>query len=85
MNNIGARYRNEPDNPIRLSTAVQREVRSNGLASAEATPHYVLSSTLTSAHWPKTRFIRGIEDVSALKRELARTSISWAAPELRRA
>ena len=33
----------------------------------EQTPHYVLSSTLTSALWPKTRFLRGIEDISALK------------------
>ena len=36
---------------------------------AELTPHYVLSRTLTSALWPKTRFLRGIEDVAALKRQ----------------
>jgi len=36
---------------------------------AERTPHYVLSRTLTSALWPKTRFLRGIEDVAALKRQ----------------
>jgi len=36
---------------------------------AAQTPHYVLSSTLTSALWPKTRFLRGIEDISALKQQ----------------
>ena len=28
---------------------------------------YVLSNTLTSALWPTTRFLRGLEEVSALK------------------
>ena len=36
---------------------------------AERTAHYVLSRKLTSALWPKTRFLRGIEDVAALKRQ----------------
>ncbi len=36
---------------------------------AARTPHYVLSNTLTSARWPGTSFIRGLEDVSALKRQ----------------
>src|SRR5262245_40949000 len=30
-------------------------------------PHYVLSSTLTSAHWPNTSFVRGLEEIAALK------------------
>jgi dihydrofolate reductase len=29
----------------------------------------VLSSTVTSAAWPNTRFVRGLDDVAALKRE----------------
>jgi dihydrofolate reductase len=36
---------------------------------AAQTPHYVLSSTVTSAAWPNTRFVRGLDDVAALKRE----------------
>jgi dihydrofolate reductase len=32
-------------------------------------PHYVLSTTLTSALWPNTRFVRGAEDIAALKRQ----------------
>jgi len=36
---------------------------------AAQTPHYVLSKTLTSALWPKTKFIRGLEDIAALKQQ----------------
>ena len=36
---------------------------------AAQTPHYVLSSNLTSALWPKTSFLRRIEDITALKQK----------------
>jgi dihydrofolate reductase len=36
---------------------------------AAQTPHYVLSSTLTSALWPKTTFVRSLDDVAALKQQ----------------
>jgi dihydrofolate reductase len=36
---------------------------------AKETPHYVRSSKLNSAHWTNTTFIRGIEDISALKQQ----------------
>jgi dihydrofolate reductase len=36
---------------------------------AASTPHYVLSSVLTSAAWPNTSFVRGLEDIAALKRQ----------------
>src|SRR5262245_46046638 len=35
----------------------------------ERTPHYVLSNTLTSALWPKTRFIRSLAEITALKQQ----------------
>ena len=31
--------------------------------------HYVLSRTLSSARWPTTKFLRGLEEVAALKRQ----------------
>jgi dihydrofolate reductase len=34
---------------------------------ARRTPHYVLSTTLQSAAWPQTRFLRDIADVRELK------------------
>jgi len=33
------------------------------------TPHYVLSSTLTSALWPTTRFVRSLDEIAALKQQ----------------
>ncbi|MGH2616065.1 MAG: dihydrofolate reductase family protein, partial [Thermomicrobiales bacterium] len=33
------------------------------------TPHYVLSSTLTSAFWPRTSFVRGIDEIASLKQQ----------------
>jgi dihydrofolate reductase len=36
---------------------------------AARTPHYVLSRTLTSAGWPQTSFLRGLDEVAALKQQ----------------
>ena len=36
---------------------------------ATRTPHYVVSSTLTSATWPQTRFLRSLDELGELKRE----------------
>jgi dihydrofolate reductase len=35
---------------------------------AAQTPHYVLSRTLTDAQWPKTTFLRSLDEVAELKR-----------------
>jgi len=59
---------NEPDKPHwagRVPTPDEVEYA----RFAARTPHYVLSSTLTSALWPRTSLIRGLEDVAALKRQ----------------
>ncbi|HEV2441456.1 MAG TPA: dihydrofolate reductase family protein [Steroidobacteraceae bacterium] len=36
---------------------------------AAQTPHYVLSTSLTRAQWPRTRFLRSLDEVVALKRQ----------------
>ena len=36
---------------------------------AAQTPHYVLSTTLGQAHWPKTSFLRSLHEVAALKQK----------------
>ena len=33
----------------------------------EETPHFVLSTTMTEAAWPATRFLRSLDDLAALK------------------
>jgi dihydrofolate reductase len=38
----------------------------------ERTPHYVLSKSLASARWPNTSFLRGLDEVAALKRRPGR-------------
>lgn len=39
---------------------------------AGQTPHYVLSSTLTSAAWPNTQFLRGMDELAVLKQQQGR-------------
>ena len=36
---------------------------------AAHTPHYVLSRTLTAATWPQTSFVRGLDEIAALKQQ----------------
>jgi len=59
---------NEPDKPLwagKLPTPAERE----WARFAAKAPHYVLSRSLTSAKWPNTRFVRGVEEVAALKKQ----------------
>ena len=53
---------NEPDTPawITGSAPTPAEVE---------WARYVLSNTLTSALWPKTSFVRGLEEIAALKQQ----------------
>jgi dihydrofolate reductase len=60
---------NEPDKPHPLSGQVPTPAEVEWAAFAAQTPHYVLSNSLSSAHWPKTSFIRGIDEISALKQQ----------------
>jgi len=36
---------------------------------ASRTPHYVISNSLTTALWPKTGFLRSVEELAALKQQ----------------
>jgi hypothetical protein len=78
----------------RYWTAIQNGQPSDGVPStgevewarfAAQTPHYVLSSTLSSALWPKTRFLRGVDDISALKQQPGKDIYLMGVPELPRA
>ncbi len=60
---------NEPDKPHPLTSKVPTPDEVEWARFAAKTPHYVLSSTVTSALWPKTSFIRRLEDIAALKRQ----------------
>jgi dihydrofolate reductase len=59
--------RNEPDKPVWITGSAPTPTELEWARFAAETPHYVLSRTLTSALWPKTRFVRGPEEIAALK------------------
>jgi dihydrofolate reductase len=61
--------RNEPGEPIWINGEPPSQGEVEWAQFTERTPHYVLSSTLTSAEWPNTSFLRGLDDVAALKRQ----------------
>jgi len=60
---------NDPDKPAWITGAAPTPAELEWARFAARTPHYVLSSTMSSAAWPTTRFLRSLGDVAALKRE----------------
>ena len=55
------------DKPLPMTGALPTPGEVAWAHFAARTPHYVLSSTQTSALWPRTSFVRGHGDVAALK------------------
>jgi dihydrofolate reductase len=60
---------NEPDKPAWITGNAPTPDELEYARFVARTPHYVLSGTLTSALWPKTSFVRGLEGVAALKQQ----------------
>ena len=58
-----------PESPIWITGKVPTVAEVIWARFAERTPHYVLSETMTSARWPKTRFLRTLSNISELKRQ----------------
>jgi hypothetical protein len=56
----------EPHNPHPLSGKVPTPAEVDWAGFAARTPHYVLSSTLETAEWSTTTFIRGIDEVATV-------------------
>jgi dihydrofolate reductase len=61
--------RQEPGKPVWITGSGPTPAEIEWARFAAETPHYVLSTTLTSALWPATRFLRRVEDVAALKEQ----------------
>ena len=61
--------RNEPEKPVWITGAEPTRAEIAWAGFAAQTPHYVLSSALTSALWPNTRFVRALDEIGALKRQ----------------
>jgi len=60
---------NGPEKPLPQTGKVPTPAEVEYANFAAQTPHYVLSSTLTSSLWPRTSFVRGPEEIAALKRQ----------------
>ena len=58
-----------PDEPLPMTGKLAAPAEVEWARFAARTTHYVLSNTLTSAAWPKTRFLRHVEEVAALKQQ----------------
>jgi dihydrofolate reductase len=60
---------NDPDTHVWITDSTPTPAEVEWARFAAQTPHYVLSNTLTSALWTKTRFVRNTEDIAALKQQ----------------
>jgi dihydrofolate reductase len=60
---------NEPQTPAWITGKPPTPAEIEWARFIRQTPHYVLSSTLTSALWPTTRFVRGLDEITALKQQ----------------
>jgi dihydrofolate reductase len=58
-----------PDEPIPMTGKVPTPGEVEYAHFTAQAPHYVLSSTLTSARWPNTSFLRGLDEITALKQQ----------------
>jgi dihydrofolate reductase len=59
-----------PDQPLAMTDKVPTPGEVEWVRFAAQVPHYVLSSTMKSATWPKkTSFLRGLDDIAALKQK----------------
>ncbi len=62
---------NEPHKPLPMTGHTPTAGEVEWMRFAAQIPHYVLSTTITSANWPKnkTRLIRGRKDIESLKQQ----------------
>ena len=60
---------NQPQTPVWITGKAPTPEELEWARFITRTPHYVLSSTLNSALWPKTSFIRKLDDIAELKRQ----------------
>jgi dihydrofolate reductase len=60
---------NEPDKPAWITGNAPTPAEIEWAHFAARTPHYVLSSRVSSALWPNTSFLRGLEEIAPLKHQ----------------
>jgi dihydrofolate reductase len=63
---------NEPGKPLPFTGKVPTPQEIAYARFSTQTPHYVLSSTLSTALWPMTSFVRGLDEIAALKQQVGK-------------
>jgi dihydrofolate reductase len=72
LRTILERHTERPDEPLPMTGKLPTSGEvAYGRFTAQ-TPHYVLSSSLSTARWPNTSFLRGLDQVVALKHQPGR-------------
>ena len=74
-----------PDAPNPMGAGVPTPAEVEWGRFAAATPHYVVSRTLNSAKWPLTSFLRGLDEVAALKQQPGQDIYLMGGAEIMRA
>lgn len=59
----------EPGKPLTSTGTVPTPAEVEWARFAAQIPHYVLTTTLTEANWPRTHFLRSLPEVAALKEQ----------------
>ncbi len=63
---------NEPGTPAWITGAPPTPAEIEWAGFIRQTPHYVLSNTTKEAQWTKTKFLRKLDDIIALKQQAGR-------------
>jgi dihydrofolate reductase len=58
---------NAPNKPHPMTGALPTPAEVDWARFAARTPHFVLSSRLSETRWPNTTFLRGLDEIAALK------------------
>ena len=74
-----------PDDPNPMGIGVPTPAEVEWARFAAITPHYVLSRTLTSAKWPQTSFLRGLDELESLKQRAGKDIYLMGGAEITRA
>lgn len=74
-----------PNEPHPMGVGVPTPAEVEWATFAAKTPHYVVSRTLTSAKWPLTSFLRGLEELTAVKQQPGKDIYLMGGAEITRA
>ena len=76
---------NAPEKPNPMGVGLPTRAEVEWARFAAVTPHYVLSRTLASAKWSQTTFLRGLDEIEALKRDSGKDIYLMGGAEILRA